>query len=96
MTRAKADVYRVTSPMIEGIAAFIGRHGLETQLFRAHIDIYVRTLRVDYGRVGAALRLTRKMVSAMTQGVNPSELDRKQKLYYYSLRILPVLSVLLP
>ncbi len=96
MTRAKADVYRVTSPMIEGIAAFIGRHGLETQLFRAHIDIYVRTLRVAYGRLGAAFALKRSMVAVITRGVSFGALDVKQKLYYLALKILPPSSYLLP
>ena len=96
MTRAKADVYRVSSPMIEGIAAFIARHGLETQLFRAHIDIYVRTLRAAYGRLRAAFALKRSMVAVMTRGVNFGALDAKQKLYYLALKILPLSSCLLP
>ena len=96
MTRARADVYGVSRPMIEGIGAFIRKHGLQTQLFRAHIDIYVRTLRVDHGRLGAALRLSRKMVSAMTNGVNFGALDVKQKLYYLALKALPLTSYLLP
>ena len=96
MTRAKADVYRVSSPMIEGIAAFIGRHGLETQLFRAHIDIYVRTLRAAYGRLGAAFALKRGMVAVMTRGVRFAALDAKQKLYYLALKALPLSSYLLP
>lgn len=96
MTRARADVYGVTRPMIEGIGAFICRHGLETQLFRAHIDIYVRTLRVAKGRLGAAFALTRSMVAAMTRGVDFHALDAKQKLYYLALKVLPASSYLLP
>ena len=96
MTRARSDVYGMSRPMIEGIGAFIARHGLETQLFRAHIDIYVRTLRVDRGRFGAALGLTREMVAAMTRGVNFRALDVKQKLYYLALTALPLSSFLLP
>ena len=96
MTRARADVYGVTRPMIEGIGAFIRRHGLETQLFRAHIDIYVRTLRVAKGRLGAAFALTRSMVAAMTRGVDFHALDVKQKLYYLALKVLPISSYLLP
>lgn len=96
MTRAKKDVYGVSHPMIEGIGRFICRHGLETQLFRAHIDIYVRTLRVDRGRLGAALGLTRKMVAAITRGVNFGALSGKQKLYYLALKALPASSYLLP
>ena len=82
--------------MIEGIGAFIRRHGLETQLFRAHIDIYVRTLRVARGRLGAAFALTRSMVAAMTCGVDFHALDVKQKLYYLALKVLPASSYLLP
>jgi len=96
MTRARADFYDRSMAMIEGIGAFIRRHGLETQLFRAHIDIYVRTLRADRGRWGAALALSRRMVAAMTDGVNFSALPAKQKLYYLALKALPVSSYLLP
>lgn len=96
MTRAKKDVYGMSLPMIAGIGEFIRRNGLETQLFRAHIDIYVRTLRVSRSRFGAAMALTRDMVSAMTRGVHFSELPAKQKLYYLALRVLPLSSFLLP
>ena len=96
MTRARTDVYGVSKAMIEGIGAFIRRHGLETKLFRAHIDIYVRTLRAAKGRSGAALALTRSMVAAMTKGVDFHALDVKQKLYYLALKVLPVSSYLLP
>lgn len=96
MTRAKADVYGVSCPMIEGIGAFICRHGMQTQLFRAHIDIYVRTLRVAHGRLGAAFALTRAMVRAITEGVAFHELPAKQKLYYLALKALPAASYLLP
>lgn len=96
MTRAKKDVYGMSLPMIAGIGEFIRRNGLETQLFRAHIDIYVRTLRVSRSRFGAAMALTRDMVSAMTRGVRLSELPAKQKLYYLALRVLPLTSFLLP
>ena len=96
MTRARADFYDRSMAMIEGIGAFIRRHGLETQLFRAHIDIYVRTLRADRGRWGAALALSRRMVAAMTDGVNFSALPAKQKLYYLALKVLPLSSYLLP
>ena len=96
MTRARKDVYGISRPMIEGIGAFIEKHDLQTQLFRAHIDVYVRTLRVDRGRFSAALGLTRAMVAAMTRGVDFSALDAKQKLYYLALKALPLTSYLLP
>lgn len=96
MMRAKHDRYQKSVPMIEGIGRFICAHHLETALFRAHIDIYVRTLRVDHGRVRAALRMTRGMVAAITKGVNFSQLCAKQKIYYLALRICPLSSALLP
>jgi len=96
MTRARTDVYGVSVPMIEGIGRFISRHGLQTALFRAHIDIYVRTLRAARGRFGAALALSRRMVAAITDGVDPAQLPAKQKLYYFALRALPLSSYLLP
>ncbi|MBR5302644.1 MAG: glycosyltransferase family 2 protein [Clostridia bacterium] len=96
MTRARVDVYGISSPMIDGIGAFICRHGMQTRLFRAHIDIYVRTLRAARGRLGAAFALTRAMVAAMTKGVVFSDLPAKQKLYYFALKVLPLSSYLLP
>ena len=69
---------------------------METTLFRAHIDVYVRTLRADRGRLRAALSLNRRMVASITQGVDFSALCARQKLYYLALRLLPVLSFLLP
>lgn len=96
MTRARSDIFERSRPMIEGIGAFIARHHLETALFRAHIDIYVRTLRVDRGQKGAALGLTRSMVAAMTKGVRFADLPMKQKLYYLALSILPASSYFLP
>lgn len=96
MTRARRDLFARSVPMIEGIGGFIRRHGLETQLFRAHIDLYVRTLRADRGRLRAALALKRRMVAAITHGVSPSALCSKQRLYYFALRLLPAASILLP
>ena len=96
MTRARADIYGRSVPMIEGIGAFIRRNGLQTQLFRAHIDIYIRTLRVDHSRLAAAWKLSRKMVAAMTDGVEFAALPAKQKLYYAALKVLPLTSFLLP
>ena len=82
--------------MIEGINRFIRSRSLETALFRAHIDLYVRTLRADRGRLRAALALNRRMVAAITQGVAFPALCAKQKLYYLALRLLPASSFLLP
>lgn len=96
MTRARTDRYLRSIPMLDGIGRFIGKHNLETRLFRAHIDIYVRTLRADSGRLGAAFKLRRKMVKAITAGVEFSALPAKQKLYYAALTALPVSSYLLP
>lgn len=96
MTRARRDIYARSVPMIEGIGRFIDAHGLATPLFRAHIDLYVRTLRADRGRIKAALSLSRAMVARITKDVAPGSLPAKQKLYYLALRALPALSFLLP
>ena len=96
MTRSRGDMFARNRDMLDGIGRFIEKHGLATQLFRAHIDVYVRMLRADKGRLGAALALNRQMVSAMTKGVAFGELCSKQKLYYAALRLLPLSSALLP
>ena len=96
MTRAKADRYHKSTQMLDGIGRFVRSRQMETMLFRAHIDVYVRTLRVDHGRLGAAFKLTRSMVASITAGVDFSALCFKQKLYYIALRVWPVSSALLP
>ena len=96
MTRAKKDAYRKNMSMIDGIGRFIRREKMETALFRAHIDIYVRTLRADRGRLRAAMAMTYAMTARITAGVEFSKLCAKQKLYYIALRVLPASSVLLP
>lgn len=96
MTRARSDRFARSVPMIEGIGRFIDAHGLATPLFRAHIDLYVRTLRADRGRVRAALSLSRAMVARITKDVAFGGLPAKQKLYYLALRALPASSILLP
>ena len=96
MTRARKDIYARSVPMIEGIGRFIDAHGLATPLFRAHIDLYIRTLRADRGRLRAALSLSRAMAAHITKDVAFGSLPAKQKLYYLALRALPALSFLLP
>lgn len=96
MTRARADILNRSMTMIEGIGVFLVRHGLETKLFRAHIDIYVRTLRVGRSKLSAARALTRDMVAAMTRGVDFGALPAKQKMYYLALKALPLSSCMLP
>jgi len=96
MTRSRGDMFARNQDMLCGIGRFAKRHGLQTQLFRAHIDVYVRMLRADRGRFGAALSMDRRMVSAITEGVDFGALCGKQKLYYAALRLLPFSSLLLP
>lgn len=96
MTRARSDVYIKSQDMLQGITAFIRIQNWETRLFRAHIDIYLRTLRVDRGRIRAAFAFDRSVVRRIVQGVEFSVLPRKQKLYYLVLRICPFSSILLP
>lgn len=96
MTRARRDVYARSRDMLSGITAFIAVHGWQTRLFRAHIDIYLRTLRADRGRLRAALAFDRRIVRAITDGVRPGELCARQRLYYAALRLCPLSSIALP
>ena len=96
MTQSRGDMFARNAQMLEGIGRFASKHELSTALFRAHIDVYVRMLRADGGRVKAALRMDRRMVTAITKDVAFGELCAKQKLYYLALKALPQLSVLLP
>ena len=96
MMRARAGRYAASLPMLEGIGRFIDRHGLQTALFRAHIDAYLRLLRADRGRLRAALAFDRRIVRRVTAGVQPRLLGGKQRLYYMALRALPASSILLP
>lgn len=96
MTRARTNVYQKTQDMILGIDRFLEKRGQKTQFFRAHIDIYIRTLRADRGRFKAALSLGYRAVARMTHGVHFSQLDAKQKAYYLALRLMPALSYFLP
>ena len=96
MMRARSDRYARSLPMLEGIGRFIDRHHLETVLFRAHIDAYLRVLRADRGRLRAALGFDRSVVGRITKGVSPRALCAKQRLYYAALRLLPPLSFFLP
>ena len=96
MTRADAHVYESAKPMLRGITAFIRKNGLQTALFRAHIDIYLRTLRKDCGKKAAAAALNRQIVVCITEGVRFSELCAKQKAYYIALKVCPRASYFLP
>lgn len=96
MTRARKDIFARSQAMIEGIDRFLMERGLETALFRAHIDLYLRTMRADRGRFRAALSFDREIAGRITHGVAWRELDAKQKLYYFALRMLPCLSYFLP
>lgn len=96
MTRARKDVYARSLDMLSGITRFIAAHGWQTRLFRAHIDIYLRTLRADRGRLRAAPAFNRDIVRKITAGVEVGMLPPKQRLYAYALSICPLLSILLP
>ena len=96
MTRAKTGLYEKSRDMLLGIDRFLEAQGKKTEFFRAHIDIYIRTLRADRGRLKAALSLGYCAVGRMTHGVRFSALDAKQKLYYLALRLLPAASYFLP
>ena len=96
MTRARAGLYAASLPMLCGISRFVETHHLQTALFRAHIDAYLRVLRADRGRLRAALAFDRSIVRRVTAGVQPERLCGKQRLYYAALRALPASSILLP
>lgn len=96
MMRARSDRYARSLPMLEGIGRFIDREHLQTALFRAHIDAYLRVLRADRGRLRAALGFDRAVVRRITKGVSLCALCGKQRLYYVALRLLPPLSFFLP
>ena len=96
MMRADAHVYESAKPMLQGITAFIRKNGLQTALFRAHIDIYLRTLRKDRGRRKAAFAFNRDIVSRVTEGVQFSALCTRQRAYYAALKVCPCLSYFLP
>lgn len=96
MTRARTGVYQKSREMIRGIDRFLEEKQQKTEFFRAHIDIYVRTLRADRGRIKAALSLGYRAVNTMCRNVQFKKLNTKQKLYYLALRICPPLSYFLP
>lgn len=96
MAHARTGVYRSSLPMLRGIDAFLAREGLETPLFRAHIDAYLRTLRADRGRLAAAAAMCGEPSRAVTHGVRMRELPPKQKLYCLALRFAPIFSFFLP
>lgn len=96
MTRARVGVFEKSRDMIDGIHRFVNAQGKQTEFFRAMIDIYIRTLRADRGRLRAAFSLSYGMVGRICSGVYFSRLCAKQKLYYIALRTLPALSYFLP
>ena len=96
MERARHDKYARSLPMLRGIDAFIEKNGLQTTLFRAHIDAYLRTLRADRGRFLAALAMCGAPARAITKGVDAAALPLKQRAYHTALRFLPVLSYFIP
>ena len=96
MMRAKSSVYLNSQAMLDGITAFIREQHWQTRMFRAHIDIYLRTLRADRGRFAAALAFSREIIGRITQDVEFSRLPNKQKLYYAALVLCPFSSILLP
>ena len=96
MTRARTGLYAASLPMLGGISHFVEAQHLQTVLFRAHIDAYLRVLRADRGRLRAALAFDRSIVRRVTAGVQPERLGGKQRLYYAVLRLVPVSSILLP
>ena len=96
MARAKRDGYRSSVPFLRGVDGFIERNGLQTALFRAHIDVYLRTLRGHFRRLRAALEMGRGPAARVTRGVDARALSPKERLYYRALRLCPALSYFIP
>ena len=96
MARARRDGYQSSVPFLRGVDDFIERNGLETALFRAHIDVYLRTLRSHRGRLRAALAMGRGPAARVTRGVDARALTTKERLYYRALRVCPALSYFIP
>ena len=96
MTRAEKDRFAESMPMIREIERYMDRTGQRTVLFRALMDLYVRTLRVGHSPREAAALLKREHVRNMTSGVQFTALSWKEKAYYLALRLSPRLSIFVP
>lgn len=96
MTRAKREIYAVSRPMLREIGRFLDVGDRRTRYFRAHIDIYLRTLRADRGRLRAALAMTYAVAGEITRGVRFGGLRPKEKIYFLALRTMPLLSYFIP
>ena len=96
MTQAERDRFRRSLPFIGEVGAFLQRNALKTEHFRAHLDLWLRTLRADRGRLRAALAFDRRAVRSVTGGVRVSRLSGKEKIYYAAIRAVPALSWFIP
>lgn len=96
MAKVKSTIYESSLPMIRGIGEYLFLNQLSTEHFRAHLDIWLRTLRADRGRLKAAFSISRRIVKEICRGVNPAALTTKERMYYWALRICPCSSFLIP
>lgn len=96
MGKARGGMYACAGPMLAGIGAYLDKHGLRTAMFRAHIDAWLRPMRAEKGRLGAALCMCGAPARELTRGVDPAALPPKPRLYYHMLRHFPLLSFFLP
>ena len=96
MAKAEQSRFAESLPMIRGIGAYLLRQRLSTEHFRAHLDLWLRTLRADRGRLRAALSFSREMVREICRGVEPERLSPKERMYYQALRMCPLSSFLIP
>ncbi len=96
MAKAGRSIYESSLPMIRGIGDHLVSNRLSTEHFRAHLDIWLRTLRADRGRLKAAFSFSRDMVARICRNVDPAELSGKERMYYWALRICPCSSFLIP
>lgn len=96
MMRAKSHVFESSIPMLRAIGTFLTENKLNTARFRSHIDIWLRTLRADRGRLRAAIAFNREVVKQVTLNVQREELSVKERLYFDVLHLFPIMNFFLP
>lgn len=96
MGSTKSDFFASQLPMLEGIGAFLRVNKMETIFFRAHLDTYIRQMRKGMGRRHAALQFSRFARVPVLNGVNHSDLSRKEKCYFMAVRYMPILTFFMP
>ncbi len=96
MTRSQGRRYDSSLAMFAAIDEFLTCSNLRGPLFRASMDLHLRTLRVDHGRLKAGFAWRREWIRRLTSGVKLQELTFKEKGYFLGLILCPPLSVIYP